>query len=34
MRINAKSKERFKVNDKDVEDVTEFTYLGSVVTTT
>jgi hypothetical protein len=34
MRINATSKERLKVNDKDVDDVTEFTYLGSVVTTT
>jgi hypothetical protein len=34
MRINAKSKERFKVNDKDVDDVTEFTYLSSVVRTT
>jgi hypothetical protein len=34
MRINAKSKERFKANDKDVDDVEEFTYLGSVVTTT
>jgi hypothetical protein len=33
-RINAKSKEKFKVNDKDVDDVTEFTYLGSVVTIT
>jgi hypothetical protein len=27
IRINARSKERFKVNDKDVDDVTEFTYL-------
>jgi hypothetical protein len=33
MRINAKSKERFKANNKDVDGVTEFTYLGSVVTT-
>jgi hypothetical protein len=33
MRINAKSTERFKVNNEDVDDVTEFNYLGSVVTT-
>jgi hypothetical protein len=30
MRINAKSKERFKVNDKDVDDFEQFTYVGSV----
>jgi hypothetical protein len=34
VRTNAKSKYTFKVNDKDVDDVTGFTYLGSVVTTT
>jgi hypothetical protein len=34
MRINTKSKERFEANNKDVHDVTEFTYLGNVVTTT
>jgi hypothetical protein len=34
MRINARSKDMFKINDKDVDEVTVFTYLGSAVTIT
>lgn len=30
MKVNAKSKQKLRVNDEDVEEVEEFTYLGSV----